>query len=177
MFIFAMCFKQQAFSRECHKVYSLSMITNAMSKWKTTVPHLAHEPESLDSQGNRLQYSLTASKVHGLCNVARWQCGGQFQGAGSGCNFSCSVILANLHLVEESTKEIPRHLKLQMDNCPKDNKNATVLGFCGLLVAEGVVETVEVNNNSQSQLVKIAKHLSTALLTRFSLLLFALMRV
>ena len=176
-FIFAMCFRQQAFSRECHKVYSLSMITDAMSKWKTTVPHLAREPKSLDSQGNRLQYSLTASKIHGLCNVADWQYGGQFQGAGSGCNFSCSVILANLHLVEESTGEIPRHLKLQMDNCAKDNKNATVLGFCGLLVAEGVVETVEVSNNSQSQLVMIAKHLSTALLTGFSLLFFALMRV
>ena len=127
------------------------MITGAMSKWKTTVPHLAREPKSLDSQSNRLQYSLTASKIHGLCNVADWQYGGQFQGAGSGCNFSCSVILANLHLVEESTGEIPRHLKLQMDNCAKDNKNATVLGFCGLLVAEGVVETVEVSNNSQSQ--------------------------
>ena len=80
--------------------------------------------------------------------------------------------------MEESTGEIPRHLKLQMDNCAKDNKNATVLGFCGLLVAEGVVETVEVSNNSQSQLVMIAKHLSTkALLTGFSLLFFALMRV
>ena len=103
--------------------YSLSMIGDAMSKWKTTVPHLAGEPKSLDSQGNRLQYSLTASKIHGLCNVADWQYGGQFQGPGSGCNFSCSVILANLHLVEEMTGEIPRHFKLQMDNCAKDNKN------------------------------------------------------
>ena len=94
-----------------------------------------------------------------MCNGADWQYGGQFQGAGSGCSFSCSVILANLHLVEESTGEIPRHLKLRMDNCTKDNKNPTVLGFCGLLVAEGVVDTLKVSNNSQSQLVIIAKHL------------------
>ena len=135
-----------AFNRESEKTYSLSMIGDAMSKWKTTVPHLAREPKSLDSQGNRLQYSLTASKIHGLCSVADWQYGGQFQGPGSGCNFSCSVILANLHLVEEMTGEIPRHFKLQMDNCAKDDKNSTVLGFCGLLVAEGIVETVEVSH-------------------------------
>ncbi|KAL3133949.1 hypothetical protein ABBQ32_008396 [Trebouxia sp. C0010 RCD-2024] len=32
-----------------------------------------------------------------------------------------------------------------MDNCAKDNKNCTVLGFCALLVELGVVETVEIN--------------------------------
>ena len=117
-----------------------------MSKWKTDVPHFARECKSLDSHGHALQYPLTASKIHGLCNVADWQYGGQFQGTGSGSNFSCSILLANLQLVEELRGEIPRHLKLQMDNCAKDNKNSTVLGFCALLVAEGVVETVEVNN-------------------------------
>ena len=142
------CRRLLAFNRESANAFTLSMILDGMSKWKTTVPHLAREPKSLDSQGNRLQYTLTASKIHGLCNVADWQYGGHFQGPGSGCNFSCSVILANLHLVEELTGEIPRHLKLQMDNCAKDNKNSTVLGFCGLLVAEGIVETVEASHDS-----------------------------
>ncbi|KAL3144597.1 hypothetical protein ABBQ32_004321 [Trebouxia sp. C0010 RCD-2024] len=119
------------------------MIVDGMSKWKTMVPHFAREHKSFDSQGHKLQYPLTASKIHGLCNVADWQYGGQFQGSGSGCNFSCSILLANLQLVEELRGRIPRHLKLQMDNCAKDNKNCTVLGFCALLVELGVVETVK----------------------------------
>lgn len=120
------------------------MIVDGMSKWKTDQPHFAREPKSLDQHGHSLQYPLTASKIHGLCNVADWQYGGQFQGAGSGCNFSCSILLANLQLVEDMRGKVPRHLKLQMDNCAKDNKNCTVLGFCALLVEAGVVETVEV---------------------------------
>ena len=135
-----------AFNRESEQSFGSSMIIDGMSKWKTMIPQFAREPKGLDSHGHQLQYPLTASKIHGLCNVADWQYGGQFQGAGSGCNFSCSILLTNLQLVEERQGQIHRHLKLQMDNCAKDNKNCTVLGFCALLVALGIVETVEVNN-------------------------------
>ena len=134
-----------AFNLESTQSYSLSIIIDGMSKWKTEVPHFARECKGLDSHGHRLQYPLTASKIHGLCNVGDWQYGGQFQGPGSGCNFSCSILLANLQLVEELRGGLPRHLKLQMDNCAKDNKNCTVLGFFALLVALRVVETVGVN--------------------------------
>ncbi|KAL0019642.1 hypothetical protein WJX77_008066 [Trebouxia sp. C0004] len=137
--------RRMAFNRERDEAYCGSMIVDAIPKWKTQVPHLAREPKSLGQQGEQLQFQLTASKIHNMCNVADWQYGGQFAGPGSGCNFSCTILLANLHLIEELKGDIPRHLKLQMDKCAKDNKNSTVLGFCGLLVAEGVVETVEIN--------------------------------
>ena len=77
------------------------MIIDGVSKWKTDLPHFAKEPKSLDQHGHCLQYPLTASKIHGFCNVADWQYGGQIQGTGSGCNFSCSILLANLQLIEE----------------------------------------------------------------------------
>ena len=123
------------------------------------VPHFAREPKSLGQQGEQLHFQLTVSKIHNMCNVADWQYGGQFSGPGSGCNFSCSILLANLHLIEEMKGDIPRHLKLQMDNCAKDNKNSTVLGFCGLLVAEGVVETAEVSTDrSNIPLIDTSTH-------------------
>ena len=40
---------------------------------------------------------------------------------------------------------LPPRLWLQMDNTAKDNKNHYLLGYCGLLVAEGLFEEVEVN--------------------------------
>ncbi len=39
---------------------------------------------------------------------------------------------------------LPKRLDLQMDNTAKDNKNHYLLGFCGMLVAEGVFEEVRV---------------------------------
>ena len=141
---YQVCCRVLAFNLESATTYCLSGIQDGMSKWKTSLPHFAREGKGLDSFGHKLLYPLTASKIHRLCNVADWQYGGQFQGTGSGCNFSCSIMLANLHMVEELRGHLPRHMKLQMDNCAKDNKNSTVLGFCALLVAEGIVETVEV---------------------------------
>ena len=40
---------------------------------------------------------------------------------------------------------LPPKLWLQMDNTAKDNKNHYLVGYCGLLLAEGVFEEVEVN--------------------------------
>lgn len=39
---------------------------------------------------------------------------------------------------------LPRRLHLQMDNTAKDNKNHYLLGFCGMLLAEGVFDEVRV---------------------------------
>ena len=51
----------------------------------------------------------------------------------------------NLHAIQKEKKELPRHLRLQLDNCAKDNKNHTVLGFLALLVQQGVVGEVQVS--------------------------------
>lgn len=40
---------------------------------------------------------------------------------------------------------LPRKLWLQMDNTAKDNKNHYLLGYCGMLLAEGLFAEVEVN--------------------------------
>ena len=56
----------------------------------------------------------------------------------------CNTILLNLHAIQEEKGELPRHLRLQLDNCAKDNKIHTVLGFLALLVQQGVVAEVQV---------------------------------
>ena len=40
---------------------------------------------------------------------------------------------------------LPPRLWVQMDNTAKDNKNHYLLGYCGMLLAEGLFEEVEVN--------------------------------
>jgi hypothetical protein len=39
-------------------------------------------------------------------------------------------------------KPLPRHLTLQLDNCPKENKNQTMIAFGSDLVARVVFKTV-----------------------------------
>lgn len=124
--------------------YVCSMIIDAMSKWKTCLPHWSREPKHLDGKGVPLNFPLTCSKIHGFANIADWQYGGQIQGPGSGSNSMCNTILLNLHAIQKEKSELPRHLRLQLDNCAKDNKNHTVLGFLALLVQEGVFEDVQV---------------------------------
>ncbi|DBA76147.1 TPA: hypothetical protein ACH3X1_009882 [Trebouxia sp. C0004] len=80
---------------------------NAPPSFHTAGTHHQHKRRK---KGEQLQFQLTASKIHNMCNVADRHYGGQFSGPGSGCNFSCTILLPNLHLIEE----IPRHLKLQL---------------------------------------------------------------
>ena len=42
-------------------------------------------------------------------------------------------------------KALPRHLRLQLDNSAKDNKNQTMMAFCSELVSRGVFETIEMS--------------------------------
>jgi hypothetical protein len=41
-------------------------------------------------------------------------------------------------------KPLPRHLMLLLDNCPKKNKNQTMIAFGSDLVARGIFETVTI---------------------------------
>ena len=129
-------------AEQCSHV--LSIIIDAMSKWKTSVPHWRRIPKGLDSQGTMLNFPLTCSKVHGFANIADFTFAGQLRGEGSGSNAMCSILLEDMHSIQQSKGEIPAKLRLQMDNCAKDNKNHTVLGMVALLVQEGVVEDAEV---------------------------------
>lgn len=149
-------FREKSFCTGDEARATLSMIIDGMSKWKTGVPYWAREPKGLDGQGVALQFPLTCSKIHSFCNIADWHYGGSFEGKGSGCNYMCSIILANLHEVQRQKGQIPRHLKIQMDNCAKDNKNHTVLGLLALLVQDGVVEDVEVRRSCNCRLDQCA---------------------
>ena len=130
---------------------TLSMIIDAMSKWKTGIPYWARAPKVFDSKGVPLQYPLTCSKIHGFANIADWHYGGQFEGQGSGCNYMC-ILLSNLHEYHRPQGHLPADLKLQMDNCAKDNKNHTVLALLALLVQEGVHESIEVSMTDMKNL-------------------------
>lgn len=122
------------------------MIIDAMSKWKTSLPFFPREPKSLDGKGVPLQFPLTCSKIHGFCNIADWQYGGNFAGSGSGSNYMCGLLLQNLHEIHRQKGCIPQHILLQMDNCAKDNKNHTVFGLLAFLVQEGVAEDIVVSD-------------------------------
>lgn len=138
----------------------LSIIIDAMSRWKTSLPHLRRLPKGLDGEWHPLLFPLTASKVHNFAVLADFQFGGQLKGEGSGSSATCSTILEDLHAVQRLTGKLPPNLKLQMDNCAKDNKNSTVLGLVALLVQEGVVEDAEVRVLSIVALYSIIVHSS-----------------
>jgi hypothetical protein len=55
---------------------------------------------------------------------------------------SCQDAVGSLSSGSLSFKPLPKHLTLQLDNSPKDNKNQTMLAFGSDLVARGVFETV-----------------------------------
>ena len=122
----------------------LSIIIDAMSRWKTALPHWRRCPKSLDGDWHPILFPLTATKIHGFTVLADFQFGGQLKGEGSGSSATCSMLLEALHSIQEQKGKLPPNLRLQMDNCAKDNKNSTVLGLVALLVREGVVEDAEV---------------------------------
>ena len=55
-------------AEQCSRV--LSIIIDAMSKWKTSIPHWRRIPKGLDGQGTVLNFPLTCSNVHGFANIA-----------------------------------------------------------------------------------------------------------
>ena len=60
-------------------------------------------------------------------------------------NMVCSVIWAQLVERLECGHKLPSNLRLQLDNCSRENKNHTVLAFCSFLTAVGFFESVELN--------------------------------
>ncbi len=57
----------------------------------------------------------------------------------------CSILLYVLNTVSEVKGCLPPSLKLQLDNCAKDNKNKTVMGLLASLVQAGVFVDIEVS--------------------------------
>jgi len=49
------------------------------------------------------------------------------------CNLTLTSLLCTLHEIVKKG-QLPRYLRLQMDNCVRENKNKYVLGFLALLV-------------------------------------------
>ena len=78
-----------AFTHHSAECFVLSMIIDAMSKWKTDLPHFAREPKMLDGKGQPVSFPLTASKIHNLGIYADWQMDGTLEGPGSGTNAMC----------------------------------------------------------------------------------------
>lgn len=130
--------------------YHLSVIIDGMSCWKTQIPHFIRPNKEVCNAGQPLQQPLIAAKVHGLGNIAFWQHGGQLTGPGSGSNVTCSIILYILHEVKAKRGFLPQKLKLQMDNCGKDNKNITVIAFLASLLEAGIFTEVEVSSCAYS---------------------------
>ena len=59
-----------------------------------------------------------------------------------GPNLTCSLLWHHLCQIRENPQRRSKHLQIQMDNCPGENKNRTVFAFCGMLVHKKIYESV-----------------------------------
>jgi hypothetical protein len=62
------------------------------------------------------------------------------------CTILYIVLRKVLRRLSTEGKKAPAHLWIQADNCGGDNKNHTVLAFCGYLVARGIFKTAQLNH-------------------------------
>ena len=123
--------------------------TDAMDQRKTAVPTVVR-PAKEDNIGLAMPVRLMGSIVYGHFFYGLW-CIPQWS---SSSNITLTAITAAIKYVQErnaqdpqwasSKTHLPPKLQLQLDNTAKDNKNHFLLGYCGLLLAEGLFEEVEV---------------------------------
>jgi hypothetical protein len=123
----------------------LSIIIDAMDQFKTNLPAMAKFPKSL-ANIERIRNRLIGVIVHGqkpckhLFHI--------FENVASDTNLTLTILLKTLRRVEDQLaaegKELPRTLRLQLDNCPAENKNQILLSLVFWLVHIGMFDTVQV---------------------------------
>ena len=123
--------------------------TDAMDQRKTAVPTVVR-PAKEDDIGLAMPVRLMGSIVYGHFFYGLW-CIPQWS---SSSNITLTAITRAIEYVQErnaqdpqwasSKTHLPPKLQLQLDNTAKDNKNHFLLGYCALLLAEGLFEEVEV---------------------------------
>lgn len=122
---------------------------DGMDQFKTSIPKFPKWSKA-DVKGDPLKTRLLGAIVYGRGYWGYWSL--PEWGATSNVTLTALCkIMRDLSGRSRDESEIPRRcaalprkLQLQMDNTAKDNKNHYLLGFCAMLLNEGIFQEVEV---------------------------------
>ena len=115
------------------------MIIDGMDQNKTNIPHLVRIPKSCQNLWC-LRSHLTGCLVHGVGSFGYFD----FLQYSHDSNLTLSTLLYTLAKIAKK-RPLPPFLRLQMDNCVRENKNKYVLGFLAFLVEESIFTEVNIN--------------------------------
>ena len=120
----------------------LYLNVDGMDQMKTAIPRPRSQAKAND-RGLPLTTKLTGVIDYGRKWYGFWS----FPDLEATSNVTFTVLSRVIRLAQMDRarhgERFPKKLQLQMDNSGRDNKNHFLLGYCGLLVAEGVFEEVE----------------------------------
>ena len=111
---------------------------DAMDQYKTSIP-VASSKGKDDEQGKALATKLMGAIAYGHGFYGYWS----LPERAASSNLTLTALCRIIRDVSDRGP-LPNKLQIQMDNTAKDNKNHYLLGFCGMLIAERLFETVEV---------------------------------
>ena len=118
---------------------SLCLIIDGMDQNTTTLPHFKRTPPRLE--GNRfLKTHVCGVLVHGFklfCDV--WIDTLHLHDS----NQVATSIMRAIRSVHLSRGKLPPILRIQADNCWRENKNKFIFGLCSMLVAQNIFQTVK----------------------------------
>ena len=123
--------------------------TDAMDQKKTAVP-TPRERAKEDDVGLAMPVRLVGSIVYGHFFYGLW-CLPQWSSSSKVTLTAITLAIQYVQAMNRTSCEwqgsrtyLPPKLQLQLDNTAKDNKNHFLLGYCALLLSEGLFEEVEV---------------------------------
>jgi hypothetical protein len=121
---------------------SLCMIIDGMDQAKTSVPHMARTFYSKDLMSyNMMKTNLTGILAHGRkpsIHIHSW-----FPFFPHDSNSVISSVMKVLRFIQGTGERLPPILRLQADNCWRENKNRFVFAFLSLLVKFEIFKEVE----------------------------------
>ena len=119
----------------------LSIISDDMTKFTTSLPHFRYKTKSNDT-GEPLGFALTGSIVHGYGIFGHFTTD-EFGKHKS--NTPCKVLQDVLNCIVEDRGFLPDTLYYQADNYLGSNKNHIMFGYLGKLVQLGVFKEIQVS--------------------------------
>ena len=114
----------------------LSIILDGMDQNKTNIPHLVRVSKSCQNLWC-LRTHLTGCLVHGAGNFGYFN----FLQWPHDANLTITTLLLTISEIAKRG-HLPSRLRLQMDNCVRENKNKYVLGFLSLLIEKRIFNEV-----------------------------------
>jgi hypothetical protein len=131
-------FKRRAAYARANPSKVLFINIDGMDQYKTGIP-VANSKAKDDEDGKPLATKLIGAIAYGFGFYGYWS----LPERAASSNLTLTALCRIIRDVSERGT-LPNKLQIQMDNTAKDNKNHYLLGFCSMLIAERLFETVEV---------------------------------